>query len=256
MPTNNFLQYIPLDKNIFYITDEFSDYILNYKTFCCKSIFENVIVFKDDIINNFYEKYILETDKKIIAFLPGNNSNYDGYFNKSYNLINKLGNIFINNLDSLQNKLNEKGYCILGLKNDDSNMNFSSNKIKWIKSVDYNILKYLAKCIITISNIDVIRYCNLNKVVINIGPIPLSENLKINKQENNKYIHNVCLKKIKNINRIYEEIKIINLDKVIIENINNNSSELRKNIDNCKENVDLINLINDIISSKNRYFTS
>jgi len=92
--------------------------------------------------------------------------------------------------------MKKKNYYLLGIRHyDDIIDNYNLIDIEWIDDVDYNLLKFVCSGIITISNIDLFKYINLNKPIIEIANIPFKYYFEINKVKNRNEIYNFCIQK-------------------------------------------------------------
>lgn len=239
IPSYNFLNYDPLNENIHYFTDEFSDFSLCHNVKEVESIFDKQIKYNQNDIDSFYSEYKINSEKKIIAFIPGKLLLWHNNYNDDpININNILGKFFISKLNEIKLNINEN-YEILGVKSyEDSYEDYCNiNVINWIKDKDYNILKSLSSIIITISNIDVLKYMNLQKKVINIG-IPITKDYF--NSENNRHLISYCLKKSKYIKSIYKKEDILNLHKFFDENLDKNIKVI------SNDNNDIIRKINNI----------
>lgn len=197
IPTHNILSYNILnDHKLLYITNSFSKKLISKFSYNCNSIFDN-LSYDDNTINLFYKKYNLNKNNKIIAFIPGplvlwylDNYIYDIDFNK--NIL--IGKIFLQNLENIKKEMKNENYDLIGIRHyDDIIDNYNPINIMWIDDEDYNILKYICSGIITIANIDLFKYINLNKPIIEVANIPLKYYFNKNKnnyKEINKYFYN------------------------------------------------------------------
>ena len=205
IPTHNILSYIPLneinDSNISYITDFFTKKLLSYNSFNYKSIFDN-IKYEEKNIMSFYDKYNIDRNKTIIAFIPGPLTlwHLDNYtYNKLQNNNIILGKIFLQSLKKIKKEMKKKNYYLLGVRHyDDIKNNYNLIDIKWIDDIDYNLLKFVCSGIITIANIDLFKYINLNKPIIEIANIPFNYYFEINKIKRCKEIYNFFMEKAMN----------------------------------------------------------
>jgi hypothetical protein len=205
IPTHNILSYISLneinDSNILYITDCFTKKLLSDVSLNCKSIFDNMNYDKK-YINSFYDKYNIDHKYNIIAFIPGplNLWYLDNYtYNELHDQNIILGDFFLQNLKKMKKKMKKKNYYLLGVKHyNDIVNNYNNINIKWIDDIDYNLLKFVCSGIITIVNIDLFKYINLNKPIIEIANIPFKYYFEINKIKNCKEIFDFFIKESMN----------------------------------------------------------
>ena len=192
IPSHNILDYNILLKNnipIIYFTTEITEFLLCKKSYIAKSLFDTDIDYTNNEITLFYDKYKINNDIKIIAFIPGPLDlwyKHDFSCNKTINHNIICANIFLNHLKNIKKVLKKENYIILGIKHYNDNYDDYNNiDITWIDDLDYNLLKHTCSGIITIANIDFYRYIKLNKPIIEIGKLPLEyyftqTNIKLN----------------------------------------------------------------------------